>query len=396
MKKLILIAALAAFLLGIWQEAAQAIPAFARRYRLSCKTCHNPFPRLNAYGEEFAGNAFQLPDKEEPPSSYYDLGDEKLKLLRDFPVAARLDLHARFQPDNEETESDFRFPDRAKLLSGGAIAKDIAYYFYFYMNEHGEVAGVEDAYVHFNNLGGAELDIIAGQFQICDPLFKRELRLTYEDYVIYKQRIGSSHVNLAYDRGMMVTFSPMDGTDLVFELINGNGIGEQGESGSLDNDSFKNIFIRASQEIPGTGLRLGGFYYFARDTQHIATNEAWYWGIDGTFDFKESFTVNAQYLERRDDNPFYSPEYFDILYFDVETKGALVEVIYGPKGKDSDYYFVFLYNWIESDFRDVYDYESVAFNATYLILRNMRIFGEYARDIEHEASAFTAGLVVAF
>ena len=41
-----------------------AIPAFARKYGLSCKICHDPFPRLNAYGEDFAGNGFPLPDKE--------------------------------------------------------------------------------------------------------------------------------------------------------------------------------------------------------------------------------------------------------------------------------------------------------------------------------------------
>ena len=37
-----------------------AIPAFARKYNMSCKTCHSPFPTLKAYGDEFAGNGFQL------------------------------------------------------------------------------------------------------------------------------------------------------------------------------------------------------------------------------------------------------------------------------------------------------------------------------------------------
>ena len=31
-----------------------AIPAFARKYSMSCKTCHSPFPYLKPYGNEFA------------------------------------------------------------------------------------------------------------------------------------------------------------------------------------------------------------------------------------------------------------------------------------------------------------------------------------------------------
>ena len=39
-------------------DEADAIPAFARKYRMSCTTCHAPIPRLKEYGDEFAGNGF--------------------------------------------------------------------------------------------------------------------------------------------------------------------------------------------------------------------------------------------------------------------------------------------------------------------------------------------------
>ena len=38
------------------------------------------------------------------------------------------------------------------------------------VNSTGEVAGVEDAYVHFNNIGGAPLDVMVGQFQACEVI----------------------------------------------------------------------------------------------------------------------------------------------------------------------------------------------------------------------------------
>lgn len=390
MKRIVLSALAAALLVSVWFESAEAIPAFARRYRLSCKTCHNPFPRLTEFGEDFAGNGFQLPDEPEPARSFADVGDEKLNLLRDFPVAARIDLVGQYAPDEGAVEYDFQFPFRAKLLSGGAIFKDIAYYFYFYMNEKGEVAGVEDCYIHFNNLFGKELDFFAGQFQVSDPLFMRELRLTHEDYHIYALRVGDSSVNLGYDRGLMLSYSPTGGTDLVLELLNGNGLGEAGEDDKFDDDSFKNVFFRAGQDLV-EGLRVGGFYYFGRQTNADITNESKLWGFDSTYDYKGILTVNAQYVMRSDGDPFFSGR----AAGDTETSGGLVEVVYGPKGTDSDHYFIFLYNKIDSDL-DVHDYETAAFNASYMILRNMRLFGEYMRDIEREDNVLTAGLVFAF
>ena len=393
MKRAIVITLIVACFAMFWYESAYAIPAFARRYRLSCNTCHNPFPRLTPYGEEFAGNAFQLPDAAEPARSYADVKDDSLSLLRDFPIAARIDMHGQYLPDNDLVDSDFKFPDRAKLLSGGAIAKDVAYYFYFYMNEHGEVTGVEDAYIHFNNIGGTEFDIMLGQFQTSDPLFKRELKLTYEDYHLYKLKIGYSRINLAYDRGIMMSYTLPSDTDLVLELVNGNGIGEdEDDIPGMDNDGFKNVLFRVSQNLGETGLRLGGVFYYGEDTHNDITDEVTYLGVDGSFDYGEIFSLNAQYLRREDTNPFYNT-----IEPDEEgiTNGVLVEAIYGPNGKDSKHYFTVLYNLIDSDY-DIYNYESLAMNVTHMLRRNIKIFAEYGRDIEHEANAFTLGVVTAF
>jgi len=49
-------------LLILVTESGGAIPAFARKYNMSCATCHAPIPRLKPYGDEFAGHGFKLPD----------------------------------------------------------------------------------------------------------------------------------------------------------------------------------------------------------------------------------------------------------------------------------------------------------------------------------------------
>ncbi len=42
----------------------------------------------------------------------------------------------------------------------------------------------------FNDLFGRDLDLYVGQFQVSDPLFKREIRLPFEDYQIYGAKAG--------------------------------------------------------------------------------------------------------------------------------------------------------------------------------------------------------------
>ena len=96
-----------------------AIPAFARKYNMSCKTCHEPFPKLKPYGNEFAGNGFQLKDKD-APRYYVDTGDDYLSLIRDVPLAMRLEGYVTYNQGNAE-QPDFTAPIVFKLLSGGAM-----------------------------------------------------------------------------------------------------------------------------------------------------------------------------------------------------------------------------------------------------------------------------------
>src|SRR5512140_3853250 len=44
---------------------AEAIPAFARKYKTACITCHATFPRLTALGEAFRLNGYRMPGGDE-------------------------------------------------------------------------------------------------------------------------------------------------------------------------------------------------------------------------------------------------------------------------------------------------------------------------------------------
>ncbi|MBX7044079.1 MAG: hypothetical protein K1X85_14375 [Ignavibacteria bacterium] len=368
-------------------DDAFSIPAFARKYNMSCKVCHSPFPRVKPYGDDFAANGFQLPDKE-PPRFAKKTGDDLLLLMRELPLAIRFELFAEYENDRE-TDVDLRTPYLLKLMSGGNIFKDISYYFYFFLSERGEVAGIEDAFIHFNNVFSekSDFDILAGQFQVSDPLFKRELRLEVEDYQIYRVRPGRSLANLTYDRGLIFGYGSPTKTDLVLEIVNGNGIGT---TEILDVDKYKNFMFRASQEI-NPFLRIGGFGYYGKERPDSADNEFYIAGADLTAG-NDKVELNAQYVYRADSNP----EMLAAAPSErVKTQGGFAELIITPEGDNSRFLGYLLYNIIDSDLDDL-DYQSYTAGVNYLLARNLRIVGEYTYEQERKKSRVSVGFVTAF
>jgi hypothetical protein len=403
MKNILTIAVLSFIIITFFVNDILAIPAFARKYNMSCKTCHTQFPALKDFGDEFAGNGFILKDQD-APRYFVDTGDEELSLIRDLPLALRLEGYVTYKTNSEH--SDFTAPYLLKLLSGGSIAPDVAYYFYFFFSERGEVSGIEDAFIMFNDLFGSELDVYVGQFQVSDPLFKRELRLTFDDYEIYKTKVGMSQVNLAYDRGIMLTYGFESGTDITAMVLNGTGIGEANFLRNFDNDNYKNLMGRVSQDI-GENFRIGGFGYWGKEEKSVAggllysNNSTVMFGGDATITF-DPLELNIQFVERRDDNPYFLHELNigNIINKKVNTRGGFAELIFRPKGDDSKWYLTALFNFIESDThvldRSTRNYESLATHFGYMLRRNIRLVAEYSHDFKQQNGRFGVGFISAF
>ena len=65
-----------------------AIPAWSRKYRTSCSTCHAAFPKLNYFGKAFRNNGFRFPGGQDPEATKetpVSMGAEGYKKL--FPRA---------------------------------------------------------------------------------------------------------------------------------------------------------------------------------------------------------------------------------------------------------------------------------------------------------------------
>jgi len=330
--------------------------------------------------------------EEEKERDYITAGDDMLWLNKSFPIGVRFDAYAVLDED-QPIDNDLQIPWGIKLLSGGTLYKNIGYYFYFYMSERGEVAGIEDAYIHFDNIFGSNLDVMVGQFQTSDPLMKRELRLTFEDYVFYKTSFGT-RTNLAYDRGVMFVYGlEKTGTDIIALVVNGNGKEDAGENKKFDDDSFKNFGFRVSQGV-GAFMSFGGYFYQGKEKQiteegELGTlkNKITYWGPDVNLTVGP-VELTAQYMERTDSNPMFAAE--DMEY---TSKGIIAELVFSPQLDKSRHYFTALYNKIDSD---LYKYHTATLSATYLVSRNLRIIAEYTRDLEYDLNRATLGLVSGF
>jgi hypothetical protein len=397
------IAAAALLLLAAPAQASGEldIPAFARKYRVSCTLCHAPAPRLTEFGERFAGNGFEFAPGEAPRDTV-DTGDPLLRLQRDLPLAVRFDLLlSASTPDPDDRAAfDLQTPWGIKLLTGGQLAEKVSYYLYFYMSEHGEVAGLEDAYLQFTDLFGSGADLIVGQFQVSDPMFKRELRLEVLDYAPYRLRVGDVRADLTYDRGLMLGRALPVG-DLVVMMVNGRGLGEANEFRLYDGDRYKNFAAHYSVDVGP--VRLGAFgYYGTEEGDQGLNDEIVMYGPDVTVGLGNA-ELNVQYLRRTDDNPFFlaTPPTAD-----TEVDAAFVELIYGPQGPAGRLFFTGLYNHISADapvFRVrlgeqemLEEYRVGALGVSYLLERNLRALAEVGYDLDREETRFTLGATAAF
>lgn len=138
-----LVFALTLFFIVSTKQEAQAIPAWARKYKTSCSTCHVAFPRLTAVGEAFRLNGYKFSNDEELvkedkvilgreenkdfwpdsiwPSDIPGLPPIALRIISDFnaPVGGKR---------GRETATEFEFPKEAKLLSGGTFGDNLSFF----------------------------------------------------------------------------------------------------------------------------------------------------------------------------------------------------------------------------------------------------------------------------
>ena len=147
-----------------WTSQAQAIPAFSRKYQVTCTVCHTRVPRLNRTGERFLENGYQLPGTEDGGStSKRKLGDVTLDevthylgvRLRGTPLRTfHSDTH---HAGNSKNQTEFTFPEIFSLFAAGTATNNVGFFVELESNMEESATAVERGFVTFNNLGKHDL-----------------------------------------------------------------------------------------------------------------------------------------------------------------------------------------------------------------------------------------------
>ncbi len=372
-----------------------AMPAFARKYNISCVACHAAFPRLNEFGEQFIRDNYRLSNWKD---STVKTGDDMLALPDSVPLALRTQAFVQSREasnididtgDTLTADTDFQSPYLIKLLSGAPLSDHISYYFYAILAEKGDNGAiiVEDAWFSHDDIFGSDISMMLGQFQVSDLMFPRETRMTFQDFMVYRM------AGLTYDRGTIFSYSAGE-IDLSLGLVNGNGISQNYGINSpgykrpdhmFDNNSSKAVFGRIGGDIAGVNLGLFGYSGTQKNAIDIAgtgsgnrdTDKISY-GIDlsGKIGYKTYWF--AQFLQN-DWNEFINAN-TNYSWF-----GSFVGVDY----IHSDHWaYSFLYNYADANDLKNSDtiYEGIAINsvtlsASYYFMRNVKGVLEVNMDL---------------
>lgn len=176
---------------------ADAIPAFSRKYATSCATCHQAFPKLNAFGRAFRNNGYRMPGGDE---DY--LKDENIKLGADPwkrlwpesiwpsdipylpPVAFLIENEFEYSP-NEEIKTDFRTPSDVSMLFGGTLGDSMSWYGRINLVAPGQDVHVHQLFGQFNSMFGTSLvNLRVGQMETRAVPISSNQRLAKVDYLL--------------------------------------------------------------------------------------------------------------------------------------------------------------------------------------------------------------------
>ena len=140
---------------SVFMDSSEAIPAFARKYNLTCTVCHTKPPRLNPFGEAFHMAGFQIPMTEGGETiKKKKIGRVNLEnnFLNIFSLRTHGNLIESYQSSNDKSELKLTLPQAAEIYMAGTITQDISFFFEL-ENELYEIEGVGDSYEMSSRFG---------------------------------------------------------------------------------------------------------------------------------------------------------------------------------------------------------------------------------------------------
>ncbi len=232
-------------------EAADAIPAFARRYQLPCHFCHDGYPQLSVLGEQFKERGYRLDDDVTEVSDW----------LRSVPVSLRATLRQTF-----EEEGDAQTLGLFRLVSAGNLGSRVSYWIddnYVIESEDARRVALDNAFLRVE-LVPDEIYLRGGRIELDLP-FTQTRTPQLLRYEIYSANTGFETDNIGvHHDGLELGGFIDDATRWSISVVDANESEEQtellGSAGTFD----ANVFGRFMRRF-GEG-RAGMYVYWGRNT----------------------------------------------------------------------------------------------------------------------------------
>ena len=242
---------------------ADAVPAFSRKYKTSCQTCHTIFPKLNPFGEAFRLNGYHLPGETEEqikqvPVSLGSEAYEKLwpqmvypsTLPGNVPLALNVKMADLYQSSEDDTghqlvKNDFQFPQEVNLFAAGTLGKHVSFF--------GELTFAE------RPDGGSDVEIEHARLDFISAFGPEHL---------FNFRIGKFAPNV-WDGFQEMWIMTDNGIDTLFAY---NPIGINGGTGLADEGGGVSLPARA-RAIEMYGVAAHRFFYVVGADSPIAVGQ---------------------------------------------------------------------------------------------------------------------------
>ena len=319
------------FLLVFFGNAtpARAIPAFARKYGLPCSACHEAWPMLNAFGQTFKDNGYQLMnDRDSPiwqnPSYWPSSFRITPNWNRESTNKVAVDQPDGSQAEQEVNQNGFDLSG-LDFLTGGTLYKNIS----FFVTPSADNTGAfhfETAYARLDNIGHSPwFNVKLGKFEL-DNIISEKRILTLSNnggyYVLYHfipagdsnffGQIGDNQLGIE-----LMGHSPNDRTRYSVAFVSSND-----GNVNLPSANAYSTFITVSQAFDagyqGGVDRVGGYLFIGNGpTYNLNSGGVPITGV-GNKPFNREGAFALIYVKKLDFQLFYQHGW-DSAYFGTST-----------------------------------------------------------------------------
>jgi hypothetical protein len=159
---------------------ANAIPAFARKYGMPCSSCHEAWPKLSYFGQQFKDNGYQMGNDRDAPifqQAAYWPATFRITPYWSRESSNKVQVDGSNGPGGNEaqvTTNGFSWTG-LDFHTGGTLAKNISFYVLPSSDEYGAFH-FESVWARIDNIGGSPwLNIKMGKFELDNLLSEKRI-----------------------------------------------------------------------------------------------------------------------------------------------------------------------------------------------------------------------------